>query len=189
MRIKSPPDPRNLLPSRADPEHRQRRKKLEKEHPFGLTEFVSLGLIGLTLAWDIDKQVEKCAEKKGKEDAIGEQQARRDEGDRRRRDKEHYDRTPPDRRRDHRGRGSESGSRSSQKGRQARGMASERYGYDPRRRQSVGYYRDDTRRDDDRYHDYKPRYDPRDDYRSGSRYDDRRGSEPPIRRRSRRDSL
>ncbi|KAI1368674.1 hypothetical protein F5Y08DRAFT_335570 [Xylaria arbuscula] len=188
MRIKSPPDPRNLLPSRADPEHRQRRKKLEKEHPFGLTEFVSLGLIGLTLAWDIDKQVEKCAEKKkGKEDAIGEQQARRDEGDRRRRDKEHYDRTP-DRRRDHRGRGSESGSsRSSKRG--GDWDASERYGYDPRRRQSVGGYRDDIRRDD-RYHDYKPRYDPRDDYRSGSsRYDDRRGSEPPIRRRSRRDSF
>ena len=180
MRIKSPPDPRNLLPSRADPEHRKYRKELEKEHPFGFTEIATLGLIGLTLAWDIDKQVQKCAEKKGKEDAEGEQ-AKRDERGRRQRDKEYHDRTP-DRRRDHRG--SES-SRSSRKGDLG---ASERYGNDPRRRQSLSY-RDDTRRDDG-YRDYKPRYDPRDhdDYRSGSRYDDRRGSEPASRRRSRRDS-
>ncbi|KAI0397796.1 hypothetical protein F5Y17DRAFT_454681 [Xylariaceae sp. FL0594] len=63
----SPPSPRDYLPSRAHPEHRKHRKQLEKEHPFGFKEFAVLGLIGLTLAWDIEKQVEKREQRKDKE--------------------------------------------------------------------------------------------------------------------------
>ncbi|KAI0512489.1 hypothetical protein F5B22DRAFT_304853 [Xylaria bambusicola] len=170
MKLSPPPDPRNLLPSRAHPEQRKHRKQLEKQHPFGFTEIATLGLIGLTLAWDIDKQVQKCAEKKGKE---------HDERDRHQRDKAYHDRTPEPRR-DHRG--SESG----QSSRRGDWGAPERCAYDPRRRQSAGY-RDDARRDDE-YRGYRPRYDPRDDYRCERQYEDPRGSDSASRRRIRRDS-
>ncbi|KAK5629840.1 hypothetical protein RRF57_005555 [Xylaria bambusicola] len=178
MKLSPPPDPRNLLPSRAHPEHRKLRKQLEKEHPFGFTEIVTLGLIGLTLAWDIDKQAQKCAEKKGKEDAEG-GMAKRDERDHRRRDRAYHGRKPESRR-DHRG---SERSRSSKRGGWG---ASERYDYDPGRRQSVGYH--DDPRHDDGYRGYRPRYDPRDDYRYERQYKDPRGSDSGGRRRSRRDS-
>ncbi|KAJ2966254.1 hypothetical protein NUW58_g10706 [Xylaria curta] len=81
----SPVDPRNLLPSRADPVQRKARKQLEKEHAVGLTEVAVLGLIGLTLAWDIDKQVKKREEKKDKEEA---EKKKREERERWRREQE-----------------------------------------------------------------------------------------------------
>lgn len=56
-----PPDPR---PSKAHPEERQRRKQLEKEHGYGWVPPVVLGLIGLTLAYDVTRDVEKCEKRK-----------------------------------------------------------------------------------------------------------------------------
>lgn len=50
------PDPR---PSRAHPEHRKLRKELEKEHGYGWIPPVLLGLLGVTLAFDVAKDVEK----------------------------------------------------------------------------------------------------------------------------------
>ncbi|KAI0433696.1 hypothetical protein F5Y09DRAFT_298536 [Xylaria sp. FL1042] len=163
MKLSSPPDPRNLLPSRAHPEHRQHRKKLEKEHPFSFAQVATLGLIGLTLAWDMDKQVQKHEERKGKENA------ERDERERRRREKGNRE---SDSRRDHRAPDS---SRTRKRG--GWDGASESYAHDPRRRQSVDY-RADLRRNDG-YRSQTPRYDPRDDYR----YEAQTG-----RGRSRRDS-
>ncbi|XDG06831.1 hypothetical protein ABKA04_006446 [Annulohypoxylon sp. FPYF3050] len=75
-------NPRNYMPSRAHPEHRSMRKELEKEHPFDWTGPLVLGMLGIGLAWDIEKQVKKREERKDKE----EQDAReRDEHRRRRR--------------------------------------------------------------------------------------------------------
>ncbi|KAH8681482.1 hypothetical protein BX600DRAFT_446666 [Xylariales sp. PMI_506] len=62
-----PPDPRKMLPSRADPEHRGRRKELEKKHGYGYVEPLVLGMIGITLAWNIENQVRKAEERKEKE--------------------------------------------------------------------------------------------------------------------------
>lgn len=60
-----PPDPR---PSRAHPEHRATRKQLEKEHGYGWVPPVILGLVGLTLAFDVTKDVEKAEERHKKRD-------------------------------------------------------------------------------------------------------------------------
>jgi len=52
-----PVDPR---PSKAHPEHREHRKKLEKEHPaFGWKQGLILGLMGVTIFMNIEKEVEK----------------------------------------------------------------------------------------------------------------------------------
>ncbi|KAI0843159.1 hypothetical protein F5Y06DRAFT_82063 [Hypoxylon sp. FL0890] len=67
----SPVDPREYLPSRAHPEHRSRRKEIEKEHPFGWKEPLVLGLLGIGLAWNIEKQVQKHEERKDKEEQEG----------------------------------------------------------------------------------------------------------------------
>lgn len=56
-----PPDPR---PSKAHPEMRARRKQLEKEHGYGWVPPVVLGLLGLTLAYDVTRDVEKYEKKK-----------------------------------------------------------------------------------------------------------------------------
>lgn len=56
-----PPDPR---PSKAHPEERAKRKALEKEHGYGWVPPVVLGLIGLTLAYDVTRDVEKCEKRK-----------------------------------------------------------------------------------------------------------------------------
>ncbi|KAI8948920.1 hypothetical protein F4801DRAFT_580958 [Xylaria longipes] len=80
----SPVDPRRLLPSHAEPKERHRRKQLEKEHAVGLKEVAVLGLIGLTLAWDIDKQVRKKEEQKEKEEAEQKKREEREERERRR---------------------------------------------------------------------------------------------------------
>lgn len=103
----SPPNPRNYLPSRAHPEHRSRRKELEKEHPFGWTEPLVLGMLGIGLAWNIEKQVQKHEERKDRE----EQEAKeKEERRRRRRERQIRDGTFDPANHD---RGSESMSRSS----------------------------------------------------------------------------
>ncbi|KAI1478407.1 hypothetical protein F4774DRAFT_166442 [Daldinia eschscholtzii] len=63
----APVNPRNYMPSRAHPEHRSHRKQLEKEHPFTWKEPLVLGLIGIGLAWNIEKQVQKREERKEQE--------------------------------------------------------------------------------------------------------------------------
>ncbi|KAI0457669.1 hypothetical protein F5B21DRAFT_501059 [Xylaria acuta] len=172
-----PIDPRRLLPSRAEPEQRQKRKQLEKEHAVGLAEVAVLGLIGLTLAWDIDKQVHKKEEQKEKEEA---EQKKREERERRRRGEAIHDGTS-DHRRDYRS-SSGSGRRSERGGQSASGS----YARDPRRRQSVDH-RADTRYDD-RYRDPTPRHDSRDYRRYDSPYDEMRDLDRAERGRSRRDS-
>ncbi|ROW09470.1 hypothetical protein VMCG_02444 [Cytospora schulzeri] len=72
-----PPDPR---PSRAHPEHRATRKQLEKEHGYGWVPPVILGLVGLTLAFDVAKDVEK-AEEKHKQREQQQQQQQEGEGE------------------------------------------------------------------------------------------------------------
>ncbi|ROW15229.1 hypothetical protein VPNG_02908 [Cytospora leucostoma] len=69
-----PPDPR---PSRAHPEHRAHRKQLEKEHGYGWVPPVVLGLLGITLAFDVTKDVEKTEERHKREDAEEEERKRR----------------------------------------------------------------------------------------------------------------
>ncbi|KAG8168058.1 hypothetical protein KVR01_003747 [Diaporthe batatas] len=79
VRAKSffPLDPR---PSKANAEERQRRKQLEKEHGYGWVPPVVLGLIGLTLAYDVARDVEKC-EKRKDEQGDGGDRDRRDESE------------------------------------------------------------------------------------------------------------
>lgn len=73
-----PLDPR---PSRAHPEHRATRKQLEKENGYGWVPPVILGLVGLTLAFDVSKDVEKAEEKhkKREEEEEGRKRGRRGE--------------------------------------------------------------------------------------------------------------
>ena len=66
-----PPDPR---PSRAHPEQRAHRKKLEKEHGYGWVPPVLLGLLGLTLAYDVTKDVEKAEERHRQADKEAEEE-------------------------------------------------------------------------------------------------------------------
>ncbi|KAI1757065.1 hypothetical protein F4782DRAFT_481119 [Xylaria castorea] len=174
----SPVDPRRLFPSRAEPQERKRRKELEKEHAVGLTEVAVLGLIGLTLAWDIDKQVHKKEERKEKE---GAEQRKREEREGRRREKASHDGTF-----DHRRNyiSSDGGSRRSE--RDDRG-ASGSYAHDPRRRQSVDYRADP--RYDDRYRDRTPRYEPRAYRRYDGPYEEMRDLDLAERGRNRRDSF
>lgn len=77
-----PPDPR---PSRANAEQRARRKQLEKEHGYGWVPPVVLGLLGLTLAYDVTRDVEKCEKRKNEN---GDEQEDEDEEARRRRKRE-----------------------------------------------------------------------------------------------------
>ncbi|KAI0380033.1 hypothetical protein F5Y04DRAFT_104674 [Hypomontagnella monticulosa] len=200
----SPPNPRNYLPSRAHPEHRSRRKELEKEHPFGWTEPLVLGMLGIGLAWNIEKQVQKHEERKDRE----EQEAKeKEERRRRRRERQIRDGTFDPANQD---RGSESQSRSSggrsreDKDRErerdwrssrattggserSRSVARDTVDFERSRRgrgrvQSVdmGRYNDYRDLEDGRYYD-RPRYD--------RRYDDSRGDREYLSRGHRRDSL
>ncbi|KAI0200400.1 hypothetical protein F4808DRAFT_169835 [Astrocystis sublimbata] len=186
-----PIDPRGLLPSRADPEHRKHRKELEKGHGVCLTEVAVLGLIGLTMAWDMEKQVRKKEERKDKAEL---EQKEREKRDQRRRGRSTHDGRSDSRR------GyvpSDGGSRRSGRGgRDGRDdtNASQSYARDPRRRQSVDP-RADPRYFDDRYRDYgrdqerAPRHESRDHRRYESPYDeDMRKADMAERGRSRRDS-
>ncbi|KAI1168683.1 hypothetical protein F5B18DRAFT_190954 [Nemania serpens] len=171
-------DPRKHLPSRAEPEQRQRRKELEKEHSVSLSEVVKLGLIGLTLAWNIEKQVEKHEKNKEKEEA---EQRRPEEREHHRRRGESASRDRTYRpRRDYAAAGDRS--ESERRGRTVAGT----YARDPRRHQSMDYRADAGAgaRYDDRRRDPIPRQEPRDyiryyasphDYPTTSEWVDRSG--------------
>lgn len=60
-------DPRNLLPSRADPKARGARKELEKASNYSFAEPLALGLAAVGLIWNMEKQVQKCEERKQKQ--------------------------------------------------------------------------------------------------------------------------
>ncbi|KAI0019524.1 hypothetical protein F4780DRAFT_439388 [Xylariomycetidae sp. FL0641] len=94
-----PPDPRKLLPRHADPEHRSRRKQLEKEHPYSWQAPLVLGLIGVSLAWNMENQVRKHEEKKDKQQQQAAEQQRRDDRERRPRRREDRTRSEPRRER------------------------------------------------------------------------------------------
>ncbi|KAI5866938.1 hypothetical protein GGS23DRAFT_593670 [Durotheca rogersii] len=65
----APADPRTYLPSRAHPQHRSARKELERRQPgFDWTPPLVLGLIGVGLAWDIEKQVRRAEERHAREE-------------------------------------------------------------------------------------------------------------------------
>ncbi|KAI2617534.1 hypothetical protein GGS26DRAFT_576474 [Hypomontagnella submonticulosa] len=185
----SPPNPRNYLPSRAHPEHRSRRKELEKEHPFGWTEPLVLGMLGIGLAWNIEKQVQKHEERKDRE----EQEAKEKEERRRRRrerqirdgtfDPANHDRGSEsmsrssagrsredrDRQREKERRGDRRSSRATDGSERSRSVARDTVDFERGRRdrgrvQSVdmGRYNDYRNLEDGRYYD-QPRYDRRDD--------------------------
>ncbi|KAK4450647.1 hypothetical protein QBC34DRAFT_459722 [Podospora aff. communis PSN243] len=61
--IKQIPDPR---PSKANPEHRNLRKEWEKQHSnaFEWIELVGLALTGLAVAFDVERDLRKCEEKR-----------------------------------------------------------------------------------------------------------------------------
>ncbi|KAI1344963.1 hypothetical protein F5Y15DRAFT_12960 [Xylariaceae sp. FL0016] len=182
---RKPPDPRNLLPSRAHPEHRAVRKNLEKEHHFGYTEPILLGMLGLTLAFNIEDSVRKHEERKDKEE---EERTKREDRERRRRERAIRNGTWDPRRRasvsngdrpsDHGGsdRGS---SRDTRDNRDSRHRSVDRRGPPPRTNDR--YYPENRGPDgpEPRYNERYPyeRYDPR--------YDDRRdvGSSRGSRRR------
>ncbi|KAI0117204.1 hypothetical protein F4814DRAFT_279574 [Daldinia grandis] len=100
----APVNPRNYMPSRAHPEHRSRRKELEKEHPFTWKEPLVLGMIGIGLAWNIEKQVQKREERKEREEQQGRDNSNsnsnsnsnNDRHRRRRRDQQPHDDTAHD---------------------------------------------------------------------------------------------
>lgn len=98
-----PPDPR---PSKAHPEHRKLRKELEKEHGYEWLPPIILGLLGITLAFDVTKDVAKAEEKKMKDG-----HAEDDEAEERRRRRHRREREARHARR-HGGGGSDDGRRS-----------------------------------------------------------------------------
>ncbi|KAI1143006.1 hypothetical protein F5Y05DRAFT_139072 [Hypoxylon sp. FL0543] len=192
----SPVDPREYLPSRAHPEHRSRRKELEKEHPFGWKEPLVLGLLGLTLAWNIEKQVQKHEERKDKEEQEGKDQEDRP---RRRREQQIRNGTFDPRNQD---RDSESGSRHEKdtRRRRAGGEGSDHGSDRSVARDTVALERGRrSRRDRVRSVDVgrreSPRYIEDDPYYEQYRYDSRRYDDDRrdldrdyYNRRSRRDS-
>lgn len=174
-----PPDPRNLLASRADPEHRAARKELEKKHPFGYKEPLLLTMLGIGLIWNIEKQVKDKTERKMKDE-----QEKEEKEERRRRRRERDIRAGTwDPMRDDTSRGSFSdrGGGGSDRG-SNRGTSRDAYegrGYSRGPAARPRFYHDDE--DDRRYgrrnaDHYDDRYD--------ERYDDRRGRSVPPRYRS-----
>ncbi|KAK6819668.1 hypothetical protein PG987_016151 [Apiospora arundinis] len=186
---KLPVDPRNLLPSRADPEHRSRRKELEKQHGYGYTEPLILAAIGIGLVWNIDNQVRKHEERKDEAEKAEEERRER----RRKRELEQYGgeqsrgRQHPIRRRggggggdwDDRRRGRDEGSDSRSR---PRGRDSSRYAGG-----RADDARDDPRKLDYRYEEYRGYRDDYKDFHNDYRYEDRRAGS--VRRSSRRDSF
>ncbi|KAI1852437.1 hypothetical protein JX266_002615 [Neoarthrinium moseri] len=172
----TPPDPRKVLPSRADPEHRSKRKELEKKHGYGYTEPLVLAMLGVGLVWNIENQVSKHEKRKEEEE---EREKQREERRRRRRD-------------DH-GRSStwdvRDGDRSDRSDR-----GSSRYDYrddhrdDPRDyKYDTRDHRDEPRRLEFRDQEYRRYRDEYKDYRNDYRYADRRDGS--VRRSNRRDSF
>ncbi|GAP83575.1 hypothetical protein SAMD00023353_0200480 [Rosellinia necatrix] len=155
-----PLDLRKYLPSGADPEEREKRKQLEKTHGIGFMEVALLGMLGATLAWDIEKQVKEHEERHEKRKAAEAKQRRRDD---RHRDREHERR-----------------SRSAAGYTVASGDSrrSERVGSDrdaPPRHRSIDYRGDAWR--DDQCRERAPQYEARDDPRHSGSHDDSRYSD------------
>ncbi|KAK0715855.1 hypothetical protein B0H67DRAFT_252777 [Lasiosphaeris hirsuta] len=65
-----PPDP---CPSRAHPEHRSQRKQLEKKHSdaFEWMSWVALGLAGLAVEFDVERDVRRCEERRERRERRG----------------------------------------------------------------------------------------------------------------------
>lgn len=179
-----PIDPR---PSRADPEHRRLRKELEKEHNYEWVPPIVLGLLGITLAWDVAKDVSKCEERKEKEEKERKERDERRRSSRRGRYNDYDDEEDDEdedggdrRRRRRRGRSTDAGldradrlEGGDDKNRKRRSSAYDNdYYYDQAARLSGR-----RGRDDEGYYDYE--YDDR-----GRSYDDTRASRPRPRRRS-----
>ncbi|KAI1487740.1 hypothetical protein F5X96DRAFT_126138 [Biscogniauxia mediterranea] len=189
----SPADPRKYMPSRADPEHRSRRKQIEKDHPFGWQAPVILGMLGVGLAWNIEKEVQKHEERKDKEK---QDQRKREDREHRRRERGTRGRSYEPRRetRSQSQSQSQTQNRNQSQGGSHISRAHGQYlasrdlqdGREGERHQSVGYERDP--RYDDRY--YEHRYEPRYVDRYADRYNDEDDRDRiPRGRRSRRDSF
>ncbi|KAK8059770.1 hypothetical protein PG996_009700 [Apiospora saccharicola] len=193
---KLPVDPRDLLPSRADPEHRSHRKELEKQHGYGYTEPLILAAIGIGLVWNIDNQVRKHEERKDEAERAAEERRER----RRKREREQYEPRGGalvpgrDRSRDRR-RGDVDRDRDDARGRDggrrnesSRGSTSRGPRRDSSRYEDDGpLFKDDPRRLDYRYEEYRGFRDDYKNYRNDYRYEDRRAGS--VRRSSRRDSF
>ncbi|OTA91663.1 hypothetical protein M434DRAFT_32534 [Hypoxylon sp. CO27-5] len=189
----SPVNPRSYLPSNAHPEHRSRRKQLEKEHPFGWKEPLVLGLLGIGLAWNIEKQVQKHEERKEREE---QEEKEREERRRRRREQQirngtfdprNQDRdTDSESRHSKDRRSSRAGDRGSDRGRD-RSLARDTVDLERNHRgrrdrvQSV----DMGRHESPRYIEDNPYYE---QHRYDRGYDDDRRDRDHYSRRSRRDS-
>ncbi|KAK8090695.1 hypothetical protein PG994_000200 [Apiospora phragmitis] len=199
------PDPRDLLPSRADPEHRSHRKELEKQHGYGYTEPLILAAIGIGLVWNIDNQVRKHEERKDEAERAEEERRER----RRKRERDQYeprsdgsggprsgsrydDPSQQGRSRDRRrgggggdwdDRGRDDGSRNGSRSSASRGPRRDSSRYDGGRPD----IRDDPRRLDYRYEEYRGFRDDYKNFRNDYRYEDRRAGS--VRRSSRRDSF
>ncbi|KAI1394109.1 uncharacterized protein F4822DRAFT_37019 [Hypoxylon trugodes] len=168
---KHPADPRTYLPSRAHPEHRSHRKQLEKEHPFSWTEPLVLGMLGVGLAWNIEKQVRKHEERKERE---GQDTKDRDDRRRRRRERQIRDGSfDPSRQDDE---SNSSGSRDRERGSERergsdRGsVARDTVDLERSRRRGRSSRRDRVQSVDTGHHD-DPRYIEDDRYYEQSRYD------------------
>jgi hypothetical protein len=159
-----------MLPSRADPEHRSRRKALEKEHGYGYAEPLLLAALGIGLIWNIESQVEKHEKRKEEEEK---KEKEREERRRRRREDQIRAGTwqPGDERSD---RGSRRDEPRDRTGASRRGGAAGDYRDEPR---SIEYR-------DNEYRGYRDQYR---DFRNDARYEDRRDGS--LRRSSRRDSF
>ncbi|ORY63217.1 uncharacterized protein BCR38DRAFT_485979 [Pseudomassariella vexata] len=184
----TPPDPRNVLPSRADPHHRAIRKDLEKKHGYGYTEPLVLAMLGVGLIWNIENQVSKREERKEEENKKEEE---REERWRRRRENRIRSGTwDPRREHDSHDRRSELSDRSDRSGghrdssrhnHRDNGRTARRYRSDDERE-----HRDDPRRLDCRVEEY-PRRDDYKDQWNDYRYEER--MDGSVRRGSRRDSF
>ncbi|OIW32186.1 hypothetical protein CONLIGDRAFT_259749 [Coniochaeta ligniaria NRRL 30616] len=95
LNIPKPPDPR---PSKAHPEHRAKRKELEKKHGgYEWVPYLGLALTGLVLAFDVEKDVEKREKRKDRQDQEPNNNGRRDRGESSRRHKSRDSRREEDR--------------------------------------------------------------------------------------------
>lgn len=191
----SPVDLRSYLPSNAHPEHRSKRKQLEKEHPFGWKEPLVLGLIGIGLAWNIEKQVQKHEERKEREEQEEEERQER----RRRRREQHIRNGTFDPRNEDRDTESESRHSNDRRSSRAEGGGSDRGRDRSLARDTVDLERNRRGRRDrvqsvDMGRRESPRYIEDDPYYEQHRYDrrhddDRRDRGRDYYSRSRRDSL
>jgi hypothetical protein len=163
------PDPR---PDKADPHHRERRKKIEEKNPgFGWKKMLVLGLAAVTLLMDVPREVEKHEAKHKRNRSI----SRSSKGSHDRRSRSRGQGHRRDRGEDHRDYRRRDGGQ--EEGSKRRARSSYGYDYDDGRRdyQRSGRYDDryygDDRRRDDHYSDDRRR----DDHYWDERRDDHYG--------------